>query len=141
MKNKKIIAAIVLSIAAVFSLVYGLTASPKGKGTAAPEPEAVQENTLSQPACSAASVKRNSAKTKFTSWDRNPFMLEPASVDVFEKLTLNGILWDEKSPMAVINDEIKKIGDKAGGNTIIGITQNKVILSDGVKDFELILSQ
>lgn len=141
MQNKKVIAAIVLSITAVFSLLYGAINSPKGRGKAALIPEAAQKNEVIWPVKNYSSVKRSSAKTTFSSWGRNPFLLEPAAVNVFEKLVLNGILWDEKEPMAIINDEVVKIGDKAGGSTIVGITQNKVILNDGIENSELILGK
>ena len=56
-------------------------------------------------------------------------------------LTINGILWDKKNPLAIINEEIVKVGDKIDSNTVVGIEQDRVILNDGSKDIELLLGQ
>jgi len=50
-------------------------------------------------------------------------------------------MWSEKNPGAMINDTIVKNGDRIGDNTVIEIRQDKVILSDGTKDFELKLKE
>jgi hypothetical protein len=52
-------------------------------------------------------------------------------------LNLNGIAWDELSPRAVINNVIVGVGDKVGGYQVVQIEPNRVILNDGVNDFEL----
>lgn len=50
---------------------------------------------------------------------------------------LTGIFLDEKSPKALIGNVVVGIGDNVGGNTVIKIEKDRVILSDGSKDFEL----
>jgi hypothetical protein len=50
---------------------------------------------------------------------------------------LSGIFFDQNLPMAIINDNIIKIGDRIDEYTVVGIEQDKVILNDGVKDLEL----
>lgn len=74
-------------------------------------------------------------------WGRDPFSGKvyysgTVSGDTGE-LSLNGIIWDEKSPVAMINDRIVKVGDRVGVNTIIDIKKDRVILSNGIKTFEL----
>jgi hypothetical protein len=45
--------------------------------------------------------------------------------------SLNGILWDETSPMAIIDAEVVKVGDNVGENTVVEIKPDSVLLSDG----------
>lgn len=75
-------------------------------------------------------------KTLYTEWGRDPF-------DVYavksQKSILSGVLWERESPQAMINDEIVGIGGKAGLYTVVDIQQDRVILNDGTKDFEVLL--
>jgi len=50
---------------------------------------------------------------------------------------LNGILWDETSPLAIINDEVVKIGDRVGEYAVVKIKKDSVILSNGSSELEL----
>lgn len=52
-------------------------------------------------------------------------------------LSLVGILWDKVNPLAIIDDNIVKIGDSVGSNKVVDIRQDRVILNDGINDFEL----
>jgi hypothetical protein len=52
-------------------------------------------------------------------------------------LRLMGILWDDKEPMVIIGEDVFKQGDKIGKFVITEIRHNKVIVNDGVRDFEL----
>ncbi len=78
-------------------------------------------------------------ETKDIKPTRDPFSSGPIMMlgTGSHALNLAGILWDEESPKVIINDEILGIGDDIDGNTIVDIRQNKVILNDGSKDFEL----
>lgn len=83
---------------------------------------------------SAARGKR--AKSPYANWGRNPFTVgTPDKTDT--KLILEGIVWDDKSPKAIISDEIVGIGDKIAGNTVVDITKESAILTDGTRNFEL----
>lgn len=55
-------------------------------------------------------------------------------------LKLSGILWDEKSPTTIIDGEVYKKGDKVGPFTIVDIQKDKVVLSDGSRNFDLNLN-
>lgn len=78
-------------------------------------------------------------KSKNLELKRDPFSLAP--IIPLEKYSsgiyLNGILWDKSCPMAIINDQIVKIGDTVSGKIVVDIKQDRVILNDGNKDFEL----
>ena len=73
-------------------------------------------------------------------WKRCPFsgviLSDEASM---ADLRLNGIIWDEERPQVLINNEPYVTGEHVGRYTIVGIFKNKVVLSDGEKEFELLL--
>ena len=54
-----------------------------------------------------------------------------------EQIKLEGIIWDAKRPMAVINGLILIPGDEINANTIVTIEKDRVILNDGTQDMEL----
>lgn len=69
-------------------------------------------------------------------WDRDPFAIETSlreSEWSISDLTLEGVMWDEKEPYAVINGEVVKKGDKLGKTTVVQIQKDSVIVSDGTK--------
>lgn len=141
MQNKKLVVLIILGIAAVFSLIYGITASPKGKGARAAKPAITRESETIPPVKKLLLKERHAVKTMFTSWGRNPFIQEKIRekppVPESLKLTLNGIMWSVQNPMVLINNTILGKGDKIGKNTIVDIKRNSVILNDGTRDFEI----
>ena len=69
-----------------------------------------------------------------------PIPIGPKDVSSFS-LHLTGIIWDKKDPKAIISGIIVKVGDDLGGNTITDIKQDKVILNNGRRYFELRLGQ
>ena len=149
MQNKKLIVLIIMGIAAVFSLIYGITASPKGKGGRAAKPDVTHEAETIQPVKKLLLKERHAVKSRFKSWGRNPFIQgkiqevvqekiqEKPPVPESLKLTLNGIIWNPQNPKALINNAVLSKGDKIGINTIVNIKQKSVILNDGTKDFEI----
>ncbi|MDP3142888.1 MAG: hypothetical protein Q8N14_02935 [Candidatus Omnitrophota bacterium] len=56
-------------------------------------------------------------------------------------LSLSGIFLDAKIPKAIIGDTIVGVGDKIEDKTITEIKKDRVILSDGSKDYELRLEK
>lgn len=53
--------------------------------------------------------------------------VEKAGTEVLAGVRLEGIIWDEKKPIAVINDKVVSIGDEVSGARIVEIRQNEVI--------------
>ena len=47
------------------------------------------------------------------------------------RVVLTGILWDKDNPLAIIDDNVVKIGERVGNKTVIDIKRDRVILSDG----------
>ena len=70
-------------------------------------------------------------KTKLFSWGRDPFFAKEIFNNKSKSFILNGILWDEKHPKAVINENIVSIGDKLGDTKVVDIKKDKVILHNG----------
>jgi len=54
---------------------------------------------------------------------------------------LTGILWDEEQPVAVIDGVIAKVGDKISRGEVIKIEKEKVILDNGINQYELELGR
>ena len=72
-------------------------------------------------------------------WGRDPFFLGPESTEDIELdgLILNGIMWDENSPYAIINNDVVEIGAKLGTMIVIEITDSNVILEQKGKRYTL----
>lgn len=137
MQNKKIAALIVLSVLAVISLIYGLTASPKGKSRKYTTSGQLAISPYQQGAAGdVVAVKRRAKRSRFKVWNRNPFVSGSTGAAATE-LALNGIIWNKVKPKAMIGDAIVVKGDVVGGNRVVDIQPNKVILNDGTKEFEL----
>lgn len=116
MQNRKLIILIILGIAAIFS-----DATP-----------VIAEKDIAR--------ERRAKRSSFTSWGRNPFSLYRGPATTISGLALSGVLWDENAPTAIVNEEIVGIGDKIGIYTVVDIQKDKVILTDGTKNYELNLS-
>lgn len=68
-------------------------------------------------------------KAENLSWGGDPFILGRAGktqAGPLSGITLIGIIWDEKNPCALINNEVVKIGDKIDDCTVIEIRQDSV---------------
>lgn len=72
-------------------------------------------------------------------WGRDPFMPQQAVGAVVKavNLSLGGILWDEKTPKAIVNEKILIKGDTLYGYTVVEIKPRSVILKTGEKNIEL----
>lgn len=74
-------------------------------------------------------------KSSYSSWGRNPFA--PGGAKDISGMILKGIIWDEKAPVAIINEKIVRKGDEIEGKKVIEIEKDKVILYDGKDNIEL----
>ncbi|MDP3731698.1 MAG: hypothetical protein Q8R31_01530 [Candidatus Omnitrophota bacterium] len=139
MQNKKLLLLIALSIIAVFSLFYGMFTPSRTERNLITKDTAIQKTIVTEKGI--ISLTRGAKRSNYSSWGRNPFSISGAPIRRLGALTINGILWDKKNPLAIINEEIVKVGDKIDGNTVVGIKQDRVILNDGSKDTEFLLGQ
>ena len=139
LQDKKILILIIVSIAAFFSLLYGILTPSKIKRQIMSRTSAVSREGQRPvtPIQSALMEDRGTARSEYQSWGRDPF--SPSAINRAVDMELNGILWDTEAPQAIINEDIVGIGDRVRGNIIVDITQDTVILNDGLTDFELTL--
>lgn len=73
-------------------------------------------------------------------WGRDPFIFGETKTAETGGLSLNGILWDEIAPSAIINNTVVKIGDEVDGNRVVDIQKERVILSKEGSTYELNLA-
>jgi len=137
--HKKLLLLIVLSIIAVFSLFYGIFNPSRTKRNLLTKDTGFQKTIVTEKGI--IFLTRRAKRSDYSYWGRNPFSISGARIMRLGVLTINGVLWDKKNPLAIINERIVKIGDKIDGNTVVGIEQDRVILNDGSKDIELLLGQ
>lgn len=81
--------------------------------------------------------------------ERNPFLSLSDKVKVEESyfdltklsysIKLNGIIWKNDYPVAIINNEIVEIGQDWKDFKILGIEQDKVVLQHGKFKYEIFL--
>jgi hypothetical protein len=81
-----------------------------------------------------------SKKVKF---ERDPFMRSPeiSLEKEFSEIVLSGIIWDEKTPRAIIDGKIVGIGSRVKNNTVVAIKPDSVVLNDGEQDFKITLKK
>lgn len=135
--DKKQIEIVVTSILVVVLIAFIFWAMKKIKSK--PAVDASMQQTLP---VLPQSIEPAAAPRQPVSWKRCPFSGKiyadkPGNSD----LRLAGVVWDEKNPQALINDRIVKEGDSIGNYKIMKIEKNRVIVTDGAKDTELLLWQ
>jgi len=73
-------------------------------------------------------------------WGRDPFIaVDPSQAGnlAVSDLKLEGILWDDKEPHAIINGTIFAKGNRIGKMTIVQISEDAVMVTDGNKQYRL----
>jgi len=70
---------------------------------------------------------------------RDPFTAAPiiSERNIQSGYVLTGILWDKTNPLAIIDAEVVKKGDRLGNKTVADIKQDRVILNDGQEFIEI----
>ncbi len=121
---------IVLMTAVVFVWV------PNGKKT-----KDVSSTTSSVIFDQATPVMRTvpSKRTEFVDWGRNPFTFpqREEKAGSISNLRLLCIMVTDEGAQAFINESIVRVSDKITDKTVKRIEENKVILTDGTKDYVL----
>ena len=138
--NVKVILVIVLGIAAVFSVIHGITAPSPKRGGANPPAAAVNQDHKSVSGETALPTKRLAVRTQFKAWRRRLFA-PTGTPGGSAQLTVNGIFAKGNIYKAMVGDTIVMKGDKIGSNKVVDVQKNKVILNDGTKNFELKLEK
>jgi len=70
---------------------------------------------------------------------RDPFTAAPivSENNTQPGFVLTGIVWDKIKPLAIIDAEVVKKGDRFGNKVVVDIKRDRVILSDGQEFFEI----
>lgn len=136
-KQRNIIITAVLIIVFIFALLNALK-SIKGKPA---KLKPVSKQGVLTPEEVRAKEKENLKTTEVLVWVRDPFSGKiyrdrAAGENI---LKLDGIMWDEKQPLAIISGHIVKAGDQIDENTVVAIKKDRVILNDGSSNIELLL--
>lgn len=74
---------------------------------------------------------------------RDPFTAAPlvSEQSIGGVAVLSGILWDKDKPMAIIDGNIVKIGQRVGNQTVMEIKRDRVILANGENLVEIKLQR
>jgi len=140
MKKEKIELIVILVAGLVFAVVLVSNLSKTAK-KAPPKPPPIAFAPVAETA--APADKADTTEKKDLTWGRDPFGLpKPQKTGEGQKtpaagLNLGGIIWDEKKPCAIINDEILARGDTIGGFKVVEISRNKVVLDNGTEKLTL----
>lgn len=73
-------------------------------------------------------------------WARDPFsgkLYAKITVESRSDLHLAGIMWDNESPAAVVNDRVVEVGDRINDYTVIKINPESVVLREGLREVEI----
>ncbi len=129
-RNSKVAILIVFVTVAIFVWV------PKGKKT-----EDVSLTTSSVTLDQAIPVTRAvpRKRTEFVDWGRNPLTFPQSEEEVggVSNLRLLCIIVADEGAQAFINESIVRVGDKITDKAVKRIEQNRVVLTDGTKDYVL----
>jgi len=70
---------------------------------------------------------------------RDPFTSLPilSEKSIQSGFVLTGILWDKIKPLAIIDGEVVKKGNRVGNKVVVDIKRDRVVLSDGQELFEI----
>lgn len=70
--------------------------------------------------------------------ERDPFSkIQSAPVPTVKTLALNGIVWDTKTPVAIINGEVARVGEEVSGYKVVAIYPRQVVLDNGIEEIKL----
>jgi len=74
-------------------------------------------------------------RAQLLAWGRDPFLR--GSIDSTGALSLSGIIWDQASPVALINGMPLTVGEEIDGFRIVEILPDRVTLTDGTTTHHL----
>jgi len=82
-------------------------------------------------------------QAKLIDLKRDPFTAVPIVIEknMQSGVNLTGILWDKDKPLAIIDGNVVKKGNRVGDKQVVDIKRDRIILSDGGELFEVKLKQ
>lgn len=125
-------AALIFILIALSISTYVKYMRPASKSASAPQGSIADD---AQPA--AVNAPNGQSEEKLT-WGRDPFNLVKTKAKAnMRDVVLNGVIWDQENPYAIINGEVVVSGDYIEGNLVVYIGKRGVILDSGSEQFEL----
>ncbi len=143
-KRLEIIVTAVLILVLLFSWLNSLKALKKRAGQKPAVPVSIKQEARAPSPAAEPAIKQDALSNQDSDWCRDPFsgkVYKVAKEEVQKDLRLVGILWSKEKPTAIINNKIVGVGSSVGGNTVVEIKEDRVILSDGMHTFELKIGQ
>lgn len=136
-RNSKLAILLVFMTVAIFVWVPKGTKGKKNKDVS----PTTSSGTVDQAIPVIRAVPRK--RTEFVDWGRNPFTFPRKEEEIgsISNLALFSIMWNDEKASAFINESIVYVGDKITDKTVKRIEQNRVILTDGTKDYVLELQE
>jgi hypothetical protein len=132
------------ALAAVMVGVYARALKPPAP--ASPSSEAAPADVADEGQAEAAPLPPVSAqraaqreRAAQLGWTRDPFM-RGLGAGLAGGFALNGILWDETAPIAMVSGQMVGVGDTIEGYRVTEIRIDRVVLSDGDQTHELLVS-
>lgn len=123
----------VLGLVLVVMLFNNVVKPALKRPVSAPAPIAALPGAASPNAAPAAAVVRKNYEEM--EWARNPFLrvgapapIAPAAPKVVPTFVLEGIVWDPAMPYAIINGELRGVGDRIDDFEVVEITQKRVTM-------------
>jgi len=119
-------------------------AAQPGPAGHAPEPvpaapsAATSPSEVQPPPPTAAQRDAQRQEAARLTWGRDPFLSGGGAGS--EILSLSGILWDAREPLAIINGQTVHVGEEVGGYHVTDITHDHVTVTDGTQAFQLRLA-
>lgn len=137
--NIKIVISVILWAIAAFLIVKGIFGPPSLKRSGLTQKGPLRVNDSKTAERGEYYIHpRQSRRSSVNIWGRSPFL--PVKTEDAKFMTesgdveLEGVMWNEKAPRAIINGRVVSVKDRVGANEVVEIKKDRVILNDG-KDF------
>jgi hypothetical protein len=133
-KKRDLMIAVALVILFLFSFLKNVMkrgpVAHGGVSTVVEQPLADVQAALSSLELVRQNEKNLSAQEAFweKDWGRDPFFALGSEASLGSGLVLSGIVWDAKTPIAMINEKVLRVGDVIEGYRITAITSSSVVV-------------
>lgn len=146
MDKKRLEIIVTAILVLVFILAWANTFSriKKRAGQKPAVPVSIEQEARALSPAVAPAIKQDALNNQGSDWGRDPFsgrIYKAVKEEAQKDLRVAGILWSKKKPTAIINNKICEIGSRVGGCVVVDIKEDRVILDDGTRAFELKLGQ
>jgi len=134
---------VVLAIAISVGITYDLRREIKSVHILDEKVSAKQPSLIEEQSSGKSLFLTLEEKAKRITVERDPFTKIPidAPEEAEPVLVLNGVLWDEESPSAMINEKIVAQGDTIHDHVVVEIKKDRVIVNNGMEDIELLIRE